>query len=772
MKNYISKIINKSPKVFLRNFLGLSIFFTAALGVMLPENLIYANTGNVGSLNKTNTAKVQAQSSTHSMTLKQLGSLDGIYLYGQDGRNNIFFKVRSDEVVTTASIKLLYKYSPDLLSEHSQFNIYLNGESIATLETPKENGNKDLETTINIPPELIAESNKFTFQLICRSTTSCEDPRNPKLWAYIGSQTTLTFSSLPLILQNDLSILPIPFIDLRDSQKQGLPFIFLNKPSNTTLEAAGIISSWLGSSSEQSNLLLPVSIGSIPNSGSAIILIDSPASVPGIALPSITGPMIFITSNPRDPYGKFLFVMGNDATELKQASTALALGIQDLSGQSYSVTSLPKAGIRKPYDAPNWLSSNGPIKLSEINQSRLASGIDPDQANTVFRIQMPPALYSPDKKGVPIQLNYSYQNIYKNNVSLDIYYKSQFIQSLTLPMPGEWLSFLSSQFNSLINTIGIDAYVDLKIPNESIVRNSNIYIPLELVNDDRRNLLPNLQVVYSDSFDFTKDCVTAPIANQSNWSISPDSTINISQLSHFIGMPNLAAFSNSGFPYSRLADLSETAVVLPDKTSIYDLSAYLSLVGRIGKLTGYPGVSLSVVNLSEIDAVKTKDILAISSGNDNQVNLKPWEKIITTNTKSIFSLKNGFESISSWFVRNPITDLYQSSFITGFESPFVRDRSIIVIASVDPENLVDIVGSLDGSLGPIFGSFIEFSDGKISKIIDSQTYHNGSLSFLNYLFWCVAEYPALFLLISIIGIVMLSLLIYAGLKSKRKQRLQ
>ena len=44
--------------------------------------------------------------------------------------------------------------------------------------------------------------------------------------------------------------------------------------------------------------------------------------------------------------------------------------------------------------------------------------------------------------------------------------------------------------------------------------------------------------------------------------VEPDSTIDITGFSHFLAMPDLAAFGNSGFPFSRLADLSESAVVL------------------------------------------------------------------------------------------------------------------------------------------------------------------------------------------------------------------
>ncbi len=41
-----------------------------------------------------------------------------------------------------------------------------------------------------------------------------------------------------------------------------------------------------------------------------------------------------------------------------------------------------------------------------------------------------------------------------------------------------------------------------------------------------------------------------------------DSTLDFSGFPHYIKMPNLRAFAKSGFPFSKMADLSETVVVM------------------------------------------------------------------------------------------------------------------------------------------------------------------------------------------------------------------
>lgn len=303
---------------------------------------------------------------SYSVNLKQLGSGDTVSLQGQDSRYFINFNASSNEVISQAILKLNYQYSPDLITDKSQINIYLNGERVASLATPKDDANKNLEVTIRIPTELFSENNRFTFQLIGHYDVKCEDPKSPKLWAKIGGQSTLTVNGLPLLLSNNLANLPIPFTSKYSSRRLILPFAFKTAPNNTELEAAGIVSSWLGSKSAQSGVQFPVLVNSLPSSGNAIIFVDSETSFPGIALPIITGPMLFIASNPKDPYGKFLFVMGKNKAELKQAATSLALGTQVLSGQVTSLIPVTQIPERKPYDAPNWLSEAGPVKLNDL----------------------------------------------------------------------------------------------------------------------------------------------------------------------------------------------------------------------------------------------------------------------------------------------------------------------------------------------------------------------------------------------------------------------
>ncbi|MFZ4054600.1 MAG: cellulose biosynthesis cyclic di-GMP-binding regulatory protein BcsB [Polynucleobacter sp.] len=773
-----------SQNLPLKKRIPVLILVAALISSTLPVNVSFASPAFSGKASKDIAPNTAAQIGITTLNLKQLGARNTIQLRGQDGRSFIDFNVPNNEVVSKATLTIAYKYSPDLLPEQSQINIYLNGEPLSTIEISKGQGNQELETEITIPPELFSVTNRFTFQLVGHYASDCEDPNSPKLWANISNQSTLKVISLPLNLPNELANFPIPFSSKNDSKNLVLPFIFMAKPDSTSLEAGGILSSWFGSISSKSGPQFPVSLSDIPRAGNAVIFTDSLTSIPGISLPSITGPMVFITSNPKDQYGKLLFVMGRDSNELKTASIALALGNQNLSGQSASLNPIEKQIARKPFDAPNWLSSKGPIKFSEINgsdrsESKSATENETNPSFNLLNIQMPPALFSANGKGILLNLDYSYTNQFDSRGStLSVNYQNQAVKSITLPMQNEWIHKLgtSSEF--------LGQLLDSSKHNSLITKDSTIHIPLSAVYpspylvskliSEGGSIEPILQMDFNIKKAEAKkgDCNQVENTSSINANINSNSTIDISGMQHFIQMPNLAAFSNSGFPFSRLVDLSETAVVLPDNPNTYDYSAYLAVLGRIGRLTGYPVTLVTVASVGQIGSVKDKDLLVITSGNESQPLLKQWESAILSSNHSIFKIPNNWNDVKGWFGGNEKFDIYQNAFITGFKSPLHSNHNVVLISSLNPEKLTDLTASLDGSMGPIFGSLMRLNEDQMELVSDQHNYHSGTLPWTVYLPWLISEYLVLFILLSAIAVAILSLLIYVALNARRRKRLQ
>ena len=747
----------------------------AAIGILLLTTLAaeptYANLTTSSRATQKSPAELISPQESYSLSLKQLGAGNSIGLLGNDGRVSLNFNASTNEVISHASIKLHYKYSPDLLSTKSQINIYLNGERIASLQTPNQNGNKDLEALIPVPVELFAENNQFTFQLVGRYESSCEDSQSPKLWAKIGGQSLLTVSSIPLLLPNNLASLPSPFTSKYSTRKLILPFVFMEKPNNAALESAGIASSWLGSKTIQSGSQFPALINTLPATGNAIFFIDAAkTSIPGISLPSITGPMAFITSNPKDPYGKYLFLMGRNGSELKQAITNIALGAQNLSGQTASLMNISKAPVRQPYDAPNWLNGAGPVKLSNLS-------ID-TQFATDFNVQLPPDLYAINKKGIPLHLDYSYNNKWTGNESaLTISYKPQPVKTIPLETQQQWIFNLNEHITNFLKIVGIT-----KKTSGVVNKVADIYIPQGMIypsygadtslNNDQINLAPFLKANFIQTSDSKSDCTNAGGSGPIDAELNPSSTIDISRMNHFIGMPNLAAFSNSGFPFSRLADLSETGAILPDNPNVDDYSAYLTTLGRIGRLTGYPSTSITTNTLSQIATVKDKDLLIFTSGSENQSILQRWERSIPSSNQNNLSFEKGLLFLKNLIDSAPKFDIYKNTFIAGFQSPLESSRSVILISSLNPEKMNDLTASLDGSMGAIYGSLVRLNEGQIESIFDKETYQSGTLPYSSYIAWLISGHELLFvLLISIFAALLLTALIYIKLTKMKMKRL-
>jgi len=750
-------------------------FPLTAIGILIFSTLVAEPTN----ANLTDSSRVIPKKSAESTylqapyttSLKELGAGNSMGLFGQDGRVSLNFNTGANEVISQASLKLHYKYSPDLVSKNSRINVYLNDERIASLQTPNQNGNKDLEVNIPVPIELFSENNQFTFQLVGHYESNCEDTRSPKLWAKIGGQSSLSVSSIPLLLPNNLASLPIPFTNRYSTRKLTLPFVFMAKPNNAALESAGIAASWLGSKTIQSGAKFPVLMNTFPETGNAIVFIDSATTaVPGIALPSITGPMVFITSNPKDPSGKYLFVMGKNGFELKQAITNLALGNQNLSGQSASLTKTFKAPARQPYDAPYWLSETGPVKLSSLRGDA--------QFNADFNTQLPPDLYDINKKGIPLHLDYSYSDKWTGNSSaLSVVYKAQPVKTIPLETHQKWIFNINEYLTSFLKGIGVTKKIDSEVTKEA-----NFYIPQGMLypsygadtapNNDQINLAPFLKTDFIQSSDTKTDCTNIGGILPIDAKLNPSSTIDISKMNHFIGMPNLAAFSNSGFPFSRLADLSETAAVLPENPNIEDYSAYLATLGRIGRLTGYPSTSITTTTFSQIASTKNKDLLIFTSGPENQSILKGWEHLIPSSNSNfsfeqiIVFLRNIMDSSSKF-------DIYKNTFITGFQSPLESGRSVILISSLNPEKMDDLTSSFDGSMGSIYGSLVRLNEDRVETIFDEESYQSGNLPYSRYLVWFFSKYILLFtLLISIFSASVLTVVIYIKLSKIKLKRLR
>lgn len=713
-------------------------------------------------------------SGNYTVTLRQLGALFPLQLRGIDGTSGVEFSVRADEVVAAAKLHLNYAYSPALLPEISHLRVLVNEQVVATIAVPQENGGKNLQQVIDIPPRLIGEFNRLNIQLIGHYTLDCEDPAHTSLWANVGNDSVLELAVSPLVLANDLAFLPEPFFDRRDVRPLNLPFVFAHTPDAGQLEAAGTMASWFGALAGFRGATFPAVIGTLPPQGHAIILALQGSTLPGVTLPAMgAGATVTVATHPLDPAAKLLIISGRDTQELKRAVAALAVGASALSGPTAAITDVQQVVPRKPYDAPHWLSTERPVKFGELQDASLlgVSGYYPDLIRINF--QVPPDLFGWRKEGIPMHLKYRYSGRPEADKStLNINANGQFLRSLPLQAANHNAPTRLDRMLGKIFPLGdlLPAQEHLNIPLFKLPARSQ------------------LQFHYYHEIKKEGACKDVLLDNVRG-TIEPDSTIDITGFEHFLAMPDLAAFGNSGFPFTRLADLSETAVVLPAQPALEDYAAYLALMGLMGNATGYPGHAVTVVTQGQaLDTVADKDLLVIASSAQSPL-LEQWADHLP------FSLKDQTKGmrVSDYASRllrwwDPdqrdrarpgqtaltFTSASVDAVIAGFESPLKNGRSVVLLASNQAAGLKQAVQALltPDLLQHIQGSTAVVHGKQVDSLVAEQTYYVGHLGPVTWARWWLSRSPMALIFLGVAAALLIAFMLYVVLRARARTRLQ
>lgn len=746
-----------------RYFLGAERFAVRRSWALLACALSVLSTGMWASA-----AETTGANEGYSVTLQQLGRNYPMNLRGVEATDSVNFNVRADQVVTGASLSLSYSYSPALLADLSQINVMINDEVAATLPLPKEGAGKPQTQVIEIPPQMITEFNRLSLQFIGHYTMSCEDPKHSSLWARINNDTRLDIRVTPFALPNDLAILPLPFFDRRDDRDVNLPVVMGAAPDNATLEAAGALASWIGAAKTRSRMAsFPAHFNELPAKGNALVLLkgDGPLQLGALTMPAPKGPTLTMVTHPNDPNSKLLVITGRDSAELKRAVNALVVGGQSLVGSSALIERVDLLAPRKPYDAPNWLPSDRPIKLGELMPANKlnVSGYDP--GDITVPLNLPPDLFSWREDGVPLNLKYRYTPQERsNNSSIMVSLNDTLIKAEPLPS-------IENLNNSIVSR--------LTGGDDTISREAHVYLPLNSVA-----LQSRLQLRYM--FDYLKqgECGDIIIDNMRG-SIDPESTLDFSGYDHFMAMPNLGVFKDSGFPFTRLADLSQTAVVLADQPSTEDVSAYLSVLGRFGESTGYPATGVSVIHAAQVASAADKDILVMSSGSDQPL-LKQWADRLPISGNA---QQQGFElsdlafRLRDWMSPDPdenqrrarvamaFSSDARSTFLTGFESPLHKGRSVVLISSGQPGGMSDVARALSSS-DKVQGSLVVVRGDSVEALVAEQKYYVGDLGPIKYVQWLMSRNVLWLLLVVAVGVVLVTGVAYLTLRSLAKRRLE
>ena len=713
-------------------------------------------------------------------TFEQLGRPGDSLLLGINSADQVEFGMRRDRIASDATLQLEYTPSPSLIPTVSHIRVYLNDVLMGVVPIEKDQLGRKTTQKMPLDPRLISDFNRVRLEFVGHYTEFCEDPANSTLWVNISRGSSITLQEQALSLQNDLAFFPLPFFDPRNSGKLELPFVFAANPTLGEQKAAAILASYFGSQSNWRGANFPVVFDTLPN------VQDKDAVQPTVVFatndhrpafmsdlekfPAVTAPVVEMINHPDAPYSKILLVMGRNEEDLATAAKALALGGNLLRGSRVTIDKVQELQPRKPYDAPAWMRTDRPVRFAELvsyPQQLQVSGLVP-RAITLD-VNLPPDLFVWRNQGIPLRTQYRYTAPSANDDSrLNISLNDQFLTSLPL------LRKDTSNLEELRLAV---------LSNDSANVNDKLIVP-SLKIGDRNRLRFDFNFASTMGSSQKERCQTI-LPGNTQAIIDEDSTIDMSGYYHYISMPDLKAFARSGFPFSRMADMSESIVVVPKDTTPTQISTLLETVASISARSGYPAFGLRLTDDWQAASKADADLLVLGQmAPDLRDN--PDLSVLLQRQRDMLVQPHGTSGIDANNRRTPSTDARNVpankvevtaqapiAAILGMQSPTHNQRSVVALLANDDAdyNLLREVLSDSGKLDAVAGSAALIrSSGVYSQLVGDQ-YFVGNLPWYLLLWYQLSEHPVLLTVLAVISVLLSAFLLWRALSWAANRRL-
>jgi len=714
----------------------------------------------------TDTAAASAPTRELKVTFAEMGA-ESLALHGVQSFAVLNIGVRRDEVVVGAVLHLKLTSSPSLVPELSHLKVTLNGQTTTALTLAKSDAGHEVSRSVELDPRYFSDYNQLRLDLVGHYSLECEDPEHSSIWTTISNQSDITLILRPIELRDDLAALPAPFFDPHDNRRLELPIVLPVGASRELVRSAGVAASWFGMLADYRSARFPVSFDALPNRH-GLVFATNGSRPSSLALPTVEAPTISIVDHPQEPSVKLLVFQGKDETQLREAVEALALGSAVLTGNSATIAKV-SYGSRPAYDAPRWIRTDRPVKLGELIDSPeqlQTHGIAPPPLN--LNLHLPPDLFTWNRVGVPVDLHYRYTApAERDNSVLTVSINGQLLRSYRLPPESD--SGAGGRF-----------FVPLLQNDGSRVSHGLLIPAFELASDN--------QMQFQFSMDFHREAMCKEVfIDNTQESIDPDSTIDLSSFPHYAALPNLALFANAGFPFTRHADLAETAVVLPDLADRAALEQLFFVLGRMGRETGAASLAYRLLDAHEAETARDLDLLVLSGAASNQL-LEHWGRDLALVFGKLGRDYRQLGAASSAALGTTRPDypaggaapnvVIQANgslgALMGFESRVSSGRTVVALVGSDAAAASALLGALEdpAKVPLIRGELSIVRDDDVQSFQGSDVYYVGSLSWWQWLWFHFSRHAWLLILASILTAVAVGLFLYGRLQRLVTRRLE
>lgn len=686
-------------------------------------------------------------------------------LRGINPNGGIEFGMRSDEVVSHAMLNLEYTPSPSLLPVQSQLKVYLNDELMDVLPVTKEQLGKKTQAQVPINPLFITDFNRIRLEFVGHYRDVCENPASNTLWVDVGRNSSLQMTYQSLALKNDLSSFPVPFFDPRDNRQLVLPMVFAASPDVTEQLAATIVASWFGSRSGWRGQNFPVMYDKMPDRNAIVFATNAKRPAFLRDHPDVKAPTIEMMSHPDNPYVKLLVVFGRDDKDLVQAAKGIAQGNVLFRGNSVVVDEVKPLLPRKPYDAPNWVRTDRAVTFGELKtyeEQLQATGLEP--APISLSLNLPPDLYLLRTNGIDINLSYRYTApATKDSSRMDISLNNQFLQSFSLTS--------TQDTNRLMLRLPVlqgllDGKTDVSIPALKLGAINQLRFDFQYMNP-----MPGGSV---------DNCITFQQV-QNHVVIGDESTIDFSKYYHFLAMPDLRAFANASFPFSRMADLSESIVVMPKAPNEGQVTTLLDTMASVGAQTGLPAINVTLTDGGSQIQNKDADIMVIGNipdklKDDKRIDLlvkaaQSWVNTPLRQTEFPSIMPDINDRQAS--VQTTVTSQGPMAAVVGFQSPYNEQRSVVALLADSPRGYALLNSAMNdsGKRAAMYGSVAVIRESGVNSLRVGDVYYVGHLPWFERLWYALANHPVLLAILAAVSVVLLAWVLWRLLRIISRRRL-
>ncbi|WP_330984742.1 MULTISPECIES: cellulose biosynthesis cyclic di-GMP-binding regulatory protein BcsB [Enterobacterales] len=703
-----------------------------------------------------------------SLNLSQMGMPEGVILSGGQLQGGADFTLPGDQVVTTAQLNLDVKVSPEMATRNATLQLMLNGQPLGTV--PLGAAENDISHyQLDVPAALMVSSNNLSFKINDGDAQQCLRDLTDKYRVVIMPTSRFNWEGQQLDIGSDLSHFPRPFFDSMQMTPASVSVSFPARVTPDEVGAAAIVSSWLGIQADYRGISFDALHDRLPDKHG--IVIGHPGEqVGGLTLPQTSKPLLKIIPNPANPVYKLLLIVGNDETALRAAAWRLTKGNFALQTASSDID--PQAiPVSRPYDAPRWIATDRRVKISDLirkDQSTTVSGVWHEPLRVAFRAA--PDLYLWDGETIPLQIGYRFPSeswIDEQKSLLSVTLNNTFLRNL--PMNKQGL------LESLWHKLGGDA------------RQEQFTIPLEpylIYGDNQMSLYFN--VVPKDS----APC-SVLLNNNIKSRITDDSWIDLSHTRHFALLPNLSYFVGASFPFTRLADYSQTVLLLPEKPSEMQITTLLNMTARSGNATGTAlGNNKVVMGIpaggANLEYLRNRDVLAVSGLDQKAFNQSLLENSPYTVTDNTLGVRGAttWQKLQRWMVGDWTADgvdadRYFSSnsswrgFIS-YRSPWNSDRLVVTAIGSNDDQLSHLYDDLNSpriNAGIRGDTSIITNENGVRSFRVSTQFPSGQMPWYMMAIWYANQHSGLLAILGLIATTIMGVALTAMFRRHARKRL-